>query len=129
MRWFFLVSMVLVAGCYDDDSCELDGVRHPDGTTWMQDCNYCWCDGDGVECTLLLCAQPDAATCPPTESCDDGPACGDVCCGTGEQCVDGVCLCGDGPACGAGDSCEAAGPLIADRCGSVCCGTSSPCPQ
>ncbi len=105
------------------------GERFPAG----DGCNGCSCDDGQVACTLIACldgGMPDAPTaCTPNGTCTTGPACGLTCCAQGERCENGVCRCGPNPACGAGDTCEAAGPIGPDGCGAVCCGASGPCPQ
>ena len=81
---------------------------------------------------MLACAHeepvmPAACGRTPGSSClGDGPACGSVCCGAGEQCVGGQCTCGGNAPCGAGDTCLAPVPRQ-DQCGTACCGTT-PCP-
>ena len=131
-RWWIALVLVL-AGCDGDDAgnvCVYEGQTYPFGATFPagDGCNTCSCDEYGVACTLIAC--PDAGVgCLPSGGCAVGPRCGEVCCDTGEACIDGECRCGDLAACGSGDSCEAAGPVGKDGCGAVCCGTSGPCPQ
>ena len=79
-------------------------------------------------------AVPDAggelATCAPSGECAEGPACGDVCCGAGEACVEGDCRCGDGKACKGEQTCASPGPQGEDQCGTLCCGPGGPpCPD
>ncbi len=78
-------------------------------------------------------APIEGRSCQPSDSCLQGPPCGDDCCGSGEQCITGqlgpICACGEGPACEVGQSCEAAGPVGEDGCGTICCGGADPCPQ
>ena len=113
---FLLIALLAAWSCGDDDG----GGDLTDGVTT---------DG-GI-------GQGDAAdqerTCEPSGSCLQGPPCGQLCCGSGEQCivleVGPVCACGEGPPCEVGDSCEAAGPIGEDGCGSICCGGTDPCPQ
>lgn len=154
MERALIVALVLaVSGCWlyrgddddgDDDasdgggagSCMYMGRTYDVGDTFPADdgCNSCHCfEGGEVRCTLVACLDggtPDAAgACQPTQGCPAGPACGGICCDQGEQCVNNTCMCGQNPSCGAGDTCEAAGPVGGDACGAVCCGASGPCPQ
>jgi len=98
-------------------------------------CNTCQCEPEGSPpggygCTLIGChdagpprlCEPVAGT-----ACTLGPACGDGCCGQGEQCVEGVCRCGDGAACGEGEICGSAEPIGPDGCGVTCCPPEGPC--
>lgn len=72
---------------------------------------------------------PMQGVCSPSGGCPQGPACGVTCCGSGEQCVKGVCMCGTNPACMNGDTCQTGGPAgPAAICGVLCCGGASPCP-
>lgn len=66
--------------------------------------------------------------CAATGGCPSGPVCGTTCCGSGERCVAGMCMCGMNKACTNGDSCQSGGPAGGDICGSICCGGMSPCP-
>jgi hypothetical protein len=76
----------------------------------------------------MLVSGPDAPmSCLPSGGCPNGPACGASCCGAGEACVAGTCMCGTKAACGVGDSC-ASNVVRQDRCGFICCGASGPCP-
>jgi hypothetical protein len=71
---------------------------------------------------------PDAPmSCLPSGGCPNGQACGATCCGSGEECVAGTCVCGTGPACGVGDTC-ASNVARQDGCGSICCGATMACP-
>jgi hypothetical protein len=140
-----LVLVALASSCAlyggddgDDDgvaACEWMGRTYQDGERFPagDNCNSCSCEDGQVACTLIACLDggvPDASgACQPTQGCAEGPACGGVCCDTGEQCVNDACRCGQNPACGAGDSCAAAGPIGGDACGAICCGASGPCPQ
>jgi len=73
-------------------------------------------------------AVPDAPfTCAVSGTCTTGPMCGATCCGEGEHCVAGACLCGNQPACTNGDTCQGAGFAVG-FCGSVCCGGTVGCP-
>ena len=77
--------------------------------------------------TLLDCvAAPAANACQPSGSCASGAACNGMCCGPGEQCVNGTCKCGTAAACSGGNTCQS---MVAepDQCGTVCCGVT-PCP-
>ena len=74
---------------------------------------------------------PAMPSCAATGHCSDGPACGGTCCGAGEACVNGACVCGTNPPCNTaqtGDTCQAAGPAMPGECGSICCGMTRPCP-
>jgi hypothetical protein len=92
------------------------------------------CDDVGPLCSLTLvndsmfsCARktPTGAVCGAHADCA-GPLCGGVCCTTGEQCVNDLCMCGDGPGCTGGNECAAG--LISPGCGSMCCGPNGlPC--
>ena len=122
----------------DDDhveTCSYMGQTYREGDSFPagDNCNSCTCLDSQVRCTALACSDggvPDAAgACAPTQGCAEGPACGGLCCDTGERCENGVCMCGQNAACGTGDNCEAAGPIGGDQCGSICCGASGPCPQ
>lgn len=118
------------------DTCHYQDHDYSVGDTWPagDNCNDCTCvAGPDIECTARPCSAPpdaDPATaCLPSGTCTTGVGCGPICCGAGEQCVLGTCLCGDGPACGAGDTCASAGPVGEGGCGSICCGASGPCPN
>jgi hypothetical protein len=131
----------LLSGDGDDGGgagrCEYEGRTYRDGDRWPagDNCNECFCLDGTAGCTDVLCFDggvPDAAgACRPTQGCATGPACGInlICCNAGERCVNDTCVCGDRAACGAGDTCEAAGPIGGDACGAICCGASGPCPQ
>ena len=134
-----LSSCLLSSGDDGDDrgaACDHMGRTYRDGDRWPagDNCNECFCTDGIVGCTDVLCFDggvPDAAgECQPTLGCAAGPACGVnlACCNAGERCVNDTCVCGQGAACGAGDTCEAAGPIGGDACGAVCCGASGPCP-
>src|SRR5262245_32315573 len=137
MRWFAIAIIALAAaaaGCGGDSTaCDYMGSSYERGAVFPagDGCNTCSCTEQGVECTAIDCStQPDAnpaATCGPSGGCPVGPPCGGGCCGIGEQCVAGQCLCGDGPPCTGDDHCESFGPLPESFCGSVCCSTD--CPQ
>src|SRR5437867_3989465 len=89
------------------------------------------CHGDAVtkaDAHRPLIDGGTSLTCEPSGGCAAGPTCSNECCGPGEKCVSGVCMCGSRPACGSGDTCEAAGPQGSDACGFTCCGASGPCP-
>jgi len=142
MRWLALVvfAATVVMACGDDGGGNAQTCRYQDhdyavGETWPagDNCNDCTCTATGFECTARPCAAPPDAdptiACHPSGTCANGPACGASCCASGERCEGGTCLCGTSPACGAGDTCEAPGPLGGDACGSICCGASGPCPQ
>src|SRR5262245_66137552 len=81
----------------------------------------CACNNPPSEPDAALDAVPDAlySQCRPSGNCTDGPACGGVCCGPGEQCISGVCKCGQEPACTGGDTCQSGGPMLPAVCGSV----------
>jgi hypothetical protein len=68
-----------------------------------------------------------AMSCLPSGGCPNGQACGTSCCGAGEACVAGTCMCGTKPACGVGDMCVS-NVARQDGCGFICCGASGPCP-
>jgi len=139
MRWLVILGML--AACGSDDSggtlCSYNGHEYALGDVFPagDGCNSCTCTATGASCTKLACADAgadaDPGFCGATGGCPQGagPACGAVCCAIGERCDNGVCKCGSLPACGAGDNCEAPGPIGGDRCGSICCGASGPCPQ
>lgn len=120
--------------------CELpDGRAYKPGDLFPHGdgCNGCHCypEGSGLEpgawaCTLVGCPDRSMAqACEPVEGtgCALGPACGGGCCGQGERCVDGVCMCGTGPACPSTDICGASAPLGGDGCGMACCPPEGPC--
>lgn len=117
------------------DTCRYQDHDYQLGEMWPagDNCNDCTCTTSGTECTQRPCSAPPDANpstlCQPTGTCTSGPGCGEICCGVGEQCVAGTCMCGTGPTCGDGDACEAAGPIGGDACGAICCGASGPCPQ
>jgi hypothetical protein len=71
-----------------------------------------------------------AAACEASGGCAAGPRCGITCCGAGEQCVAGACMCGTSAPCNTastGDTCQSAGPILSS-CGRICCGGSHICP-
>lgn len=115
--------------------CVFGGETHEPGDVFPagDGCNSCECGTDGeVTCTEIACppgVDANPASCAPSGGCPNGPVCDTSCCGPGERCNNGTCVCGPNPACGAGDSCEAAGPIGGDACGSICCGATGPCPQ
>jgi len=116
MKRFLVLALLLAGSCGgDDDGGDLSDLTITDSGPGRFD------------------AAPQERTCAPTGSCLQGPPCGDDCCGSGEQCIQGelgpTCACGQGPACEVGQSCEAAGPVSEDGCGSICCGGADPCPQ
>jgi hypothetical protein len=85
------------------------------------------CSVTRVADAMFTCANhmPPASSCPSQAGCG-GPFCGGVCCTTGEQSVNDMCMCGSGPGCTAGLECAAG--LTSPGCGSKCCGPSgSPC--
>lgn len=136
MRSMFIIALVLVA-CDDKGSrptCEFNGSEFEIGEVFPagDGCNSCSCTESGVQCTRQACfdggIDGDPQSCAPSNGCPEGPSCNAICCGVGEKCVGGTCMCGGSPACGAGDACSAAGPIGGDSCGSICCGTSGPCP-
>ena len=134
-----LVIVVIVAGCSDDGKgggiCHYQDHDYTIGETWPagDNCNDCTCTASGFTCTARPCQAPpdaDPATlCQARGTCMKGPPCGAVCCGAGERCAGGVCMCGTQAACTGGNTCEAAGPIGGDACGSICCGATGPCPQ
>jgi hypothetical protein len=79
--------------------------------------------------SMFACVQATTpATClPDSDHGCAGPYCGGVCCGFGEQCVNGQCKCGGNPACVGGNSCQTGLPNET-QCGSICCGATGPCP-
>lgn len=94
------------------------------------------CTGVSQTCAVVpfafdasrLCADPPAAsTCGGDAICGFGPSCGDRCCGPGERCQNGVCLCGTNSACAGGEVCGASGPPP-DDCGTMCCDAATGCP-
>jgi len=133
-----LILACLLVACGDDSgggACTYDGHSYALGDTFPKGdgCNSCTCTTSGVACTKQACADAgvdaDPSFCGGTGGCPAGPACGSLCCASGEHCENGTCKCGQGAACGVGDQCEAPGPIGGDRCGSICCGASGPCPQ
>jgi hypothetical protein len=139
MRFVVIGIVAVVAGCSGggpDESCHYQDHTYHTGDTWPagDGCNDCTCNAPGnIDCTARPCSAPPdanpATACLPSGTCTTGVGCGPICCGAGEQCVLGTCLCGDSPACGDGDTCESAGPVGEGGCGSICCGASGPCPQ
>src|SRR5262245_17456415 len=136
MRWA-LLGLIALVGCGSggsNESCVYQDHTYHTGDTWPagDNCNDCTCSVDGIQCTARPCAAPPDANpmtaCLPSGTCTTGVGCGPICCGAGEQCVLGTCLCGDSAACGDGDTCESAGPVGEGGCGSICCGASGPCP-
>ena len=111
------IGAIALAGCHngDDDGggrpCMYMGRTYQAGDVFPagDNCNSCTCNDGQVACTLLACVDggvPDGPTpgaCAPTQGCPAGPACGGLCCDTGERCENGVCMCGQNPACGTGD--------------------------
>jgi len=121
--------------------CDWNGRHYQVGDIFPKGdgCNTCQCqEGGDVVCTVTACVDggaPDAGplpdalpACAPSGGCQDGPACGNGCCGAGEQCVNDTCMCGGNAACTGGDTCSPVGPGGGDLCGAVCCGVSGPCP-
>ena len=82
----------------------------------------------GVDAFVPRDSGIDAASCAATGACTEGPTCGGVCCGQGEHCAAGVCMCGNVAACTGGDLCFPGGGFAATACGVVCCGTTMSCP-
>src|SRR5689334_20092993 len=107
-----VIAATLVAcSSSDDKGCDWKGHHHSIGEVFPDDCNTCMCSAQGVSCTQKTCGtEPDAnlVSCAPSQ-CPNGPACGTACCGTGERCVDGTCMCGDHAACSGGDHCGGPG--------------------
>ncbi len=137
MMRFAALLVLTVCACDDEGRsprCEYNGTTYARGDVFPagDGCNSCSCEATGIACTEIACvdAGVDAnpSSCAPSNGCPRGPSCGGLCCGTGEKCVADTCQCGTAPACGAGDSCEAAGPIGTDSCGSICCGSNGPCP-
>src|SRR5512143_2850538 len=84
-----------------------------------------------VDATVDTMVPDTSPSCAASGSCPDGPACGAGCCGPGEHCDQGTCMCGSGPACDTattGDTCMPGGPFAPTSCGSTCCGGSTGCP-
>lgn len=73
-------------------------------------------------------ADAASSACGPSGGCMTGPMCGGQCCGQGERCVAGACVCGTNMMCTNGNTCQAGGPAGGDVCGSICCGNTTPCP-
>jgi hypothetical protein len=69
----------------------------------------------------------DGLSCVPSGGCANGPACGNTCCGAGEACISGTCMCSMQPACTNGNMCASPVVMI-DRCGAICCGATTACP-
>ncbi len=139
MRVAFVVLVVALVACEggrSPDSCEYMGRTFEIGENFPagDGCNQCHCTAQGVGCTLIACLDGGdvidgpLTACEPSGGCVVGPLCGQICCGQGEKCVGGVCMCGTNAACDPNDTCEAAGPIGGDSCGSICCGVSGPCP-
>ncbi|HET7505795.1 MAG TPA: hypothetical protein VFK02_32475 [Kofleriaceae bacterium] len=136
---FAIVATLALPACGDSKSdtaaCTYRGTSYAVGDVFPQGdgCNSCTCTASGVSCTARACtdAGVDAnpASCAASAGCPEGPACGTLCCKSGERCVNGTCRCGSMPGCGTLDSCEGVGPVGSDGCGAICCGGSGPCPQ
>src|SRR5690349_1253194 len=90
---------VVLAACGGDDDgdgstapCTYMGQSYREGDEFPagDNCNACTCLDGSVVCTDVLCFDsgvPDAAgACAPTQGCAQGPACGGLCCDTGERC-------------------------------------------
>ena len=91
------------------------------------------CEHGKSPCPTSGCGEagvPDAQAnaCAPSGGCMTGPMCGGTCCGQGERCVAGSCVCGTNMKCTDGNVCQSGGPVGGDFCGSICCGNTSPCP-
>jgi hypothetical protein len=135
MRLAIVLALLVACEGGRSPDCEWQGQTFEIGETFPagDGCNTCSCTAEGVGCTLIACVDGgvvdgNPASCAATNGCVVGPSCGATCCGQGEKCVGGTCMCGNGPACDANDTCEAAGPIGGDACGSICCGFSGPCP-
>jgi hypothetical protein len=115
------IAIGVTASCerYGDNLCERRDHDWEVGERFHECCNTCWCEEGGrVTCTLVFCGACGA--CAASGACPFGVECGDVCCASGEQCVDGACSCGGGPACAEGSTCTVDGdPRIGD-CGNTC---------
>lgn len=139
MRSVLAIALTLLAACggegHGNGSCAYMGRAYDLGETFPagDGCNSCTCSAVAglpeVSCTELACADANPLSCVASGGCMAGPRCGTVCCGTGERCDNGVCMCSGRPACGGGDTCERGGPIGSDECGTICCGASTPCPQ
>lgn len=139
MRAIAVAILFLLCACDDDGAregaCVHDGTPHALGEVFPagDGCNSCTCTSSGVACTAVACSDAgvdaNPMSCAAFGGCPEGPACGAICCSSGERCVNGACRCGITAGCGSGDTCEAAGPTGGDRCGVVCCGRTGPCPQ
>ena len=135
------LAMLLVLAACDDHTKSGDGACVHNGTSYAvgevfpvgDGCNSCTCTTSGLSCTMLTCADAgvdaNPAACGPFGGCPEGPACGTLCCNSGEHCMNGTCQCGTGPACTGGNTCERGGPAGGDLCGTLCCGVTGPCPQ
>ena len=139
MRLAITIAITALLGAcslYDSgpSGCDWKGHHHQVGEVFPDDCNTCTCQSDGnATCTLIGCGvdggvDANPASCAPDNVCPSGPACGAYCCGAGEHCVNGACMCGDRAGCGTGDTCSSFGPSGGTACGSICCGASGPCP-
>jgi len=139
MRSVLAIAVALIAACggegHGNGSCAYMGHAYDLGEVFPagDGCNTCSCElVDGmpqVGCTEIACTDANPLSCAPSGGCTFGVRCGTTCCGAGERCVGGTCMCADRPACGPGDSCERGGPIGDDACGTLCCGTTGPCPQ
>ena len=77
---------------------------------------------DGITATndgFYQCMTSSTGSCVPSGSCVAGPPCNGICCGVGERCANGICVCGDGPECTDGDRCTTTAPTP-DQCGMLC---------
>jgi hypothetical protein len=140
-----MLAACLLVGCGGDEpvkpqACELDDGRvfkPGDNFPAGDECNGCYCFTDQTTpgywgCAGVLCPEARPVACAPVHgtACTLGPSCGDGCCGQGERCVAGTCMCGDSPACESGNICGSADPLVdVEGCGSVCCPPGVACPS
>ena len=109
MRRLLILLALVLAGCPEHGKSPDGGVR--DNMTFDPP----FADGGGA--------------CAPTGGCAEGPLCGAGCCGFGEQCIGGTCICGSSAACVAPDTCQTGGPTGGGICGTICCGSAqNPCP-
>src|SRR5438477_8726780 len=109
MRWVLAALFSIAAfACTEHGKgggvfCFFMGQTHAAGDQFAagDGCNFCTCDVDGqVQCSTDPCGDgglddaPNA--CGPSGVCANGPQCGGLCCGAGENCSpnSATCTCG-----------------------------------